>query len=93
MLLARSFLDSHVGRGGVSSGRAERAQLELALAHRIREALDSLNALPGLPPPPYPRHGQGEGPFDSSLDALDTITGSLTLTLTPNPNPNPNPNP
>ena len=83
MQLARSFLDSHVGRGGVSSGRAERAQLEMALAHRIRDALDSLNALPGLTPPPYPPHGHGEGLFESSLDALDTITGSWSTHKTP----------
>jgi hypothetical protein len=75
MQLARSFLESYVG-----SGQAGRAQLEMALAHRIRDALDSLSALPGLPPPP---HGRAEGLFESSLDALDTITGSWSAHETP----------
>ena len=73
--LARSFLDSH----GVSSGRGDRAQLDIVLAQRIGNALDSLHSLP-LPQPP---HGHGGGGLESSLDALDSIAGSWSTYKTP----------
>ena len=74
--LARSFLDAHA----VGSGRGDRAQLEMVLAQRIRDALDSLHSLP-LPQSP---HGYGGGGgLESSLDALDSIAGSWSTHQTP----------
>ena len=73
--LARSFLDAHA----VGSGRGDRAQLEMVLAQRIRDALDSLHSLP-LPQSP---HGHSGGGLESSLDALDSIAGSSSGHKTP----------
>ena len=73
--LARCFLDSHA----VGSGRGDRAQLEIVLAQRIRDALDSLHSLP-LPQSP---HGHSGGGLESSLDALDSIAGSWSSHKTP----------